>query len=58
VAQAIAQYGVGVRCATVAPGGTLVTAFNLTRRNRSPNGTLRNIPGGVTFRQPIICRFV
>ncbi len=57
-AKAIAQYGVGVKCATITPDETRVTEFNLKRMYRSPNGTIRNILDGTIFREPIICRNV
>lgn len=53
-AEAIKQYGVGVKCATITPDEARVEEFNLTRMYRSPNGTIRNILGGVIFREPII----
>ncbi|KEO51905.1 MAG: NADP-dependent isocitrate dehydrogenase [Thioclava marina] len=57
-AEAIKQYGVGVKCATITPDEARVEEFNLKRMYRSPNGTIRNILGGVIFREPIICRNV
>ncbi|MFQ5564782.1 MAG: NADP-dependent isocitrate dehydrogenase [Paracoccaceae bacterium] len=54
-AHAIKQYGVGVKCATITPDEARVEEFGLKRMYRSPNGTIRNILGGVIFRQPIIC---
>jgi len=57
-ANAIRKYGVGVKCATITPDEQRVEEFGLKRMYRSPNGTLRNIIGGVIFRQPIICRNV
>lgn len=54
-ANAIKQYGVGVKCATITPDEQRVEEFNLKRMYRSPNGTIRNILGGVIFREPIIC---
>jgi isocitrate dehydrogenase len=54
-AHAIAKHGVGVKCATITPDEQRVEEFGLKRMYRSPNGTLRNILGGVIFRQPIIC---
>jgi isocitrate dehydrogenase len=57
-ANAIKQYGVGVKCATITPDEQRVEEFGLKRMYRSPNGTLRNILGGVIFRQPIICQNV
>jgi isocitrate dehydrogenase len=57
-AHAIAQYGVGVKCATITPDEARVMEFNLRRMYRSPNGTLRNILDGTIFREPIICKNV
>jgi isocitrate dehydrogenase len=57
-ANAIAQYGVGVKCATITPDEARVTEFGLKRMYRSPNGTLRNILDGTIFREPIICKNV
>jgi isocitrate dehydrogenase len=57
-ANAIRQYGVGVKCATITPDETRVREFNLKRMWRSPNGTIRNILDGTIFREPIICRNV
>jgi isocitrate dehydrogenase len=57
-AEAIKRYGVGVKCATITPDEDRVEEFGLKRMYRSPNGTIRNILGGVIFRQPIICRNV
>jgi isocitrate dehydrogenase len=54
-AQAIKQYGVGVKCATITPDEARVEEFNLKQMWKSPNGTIRNILGGTVFRQPIIC---
>ena len=54
-AEAIKKYGVGVKCATITPDEQRVEEFNLKRMYRSPNGTIRNILGGVIFREPIIC---
>ncbi|AKG44793.1 NADP-dependent isocitrate dehydrogenase [Streptomyces sp. JH002] len=53
-AEAIKQYGVGVKCATITPDEARVEEFGLKRMYRSPNGTIRNILGGVIFREPII----
>src|SRR5205809_7587404 len=53
-ANAIRRYGVGVKCATITPDETRVTEFGLKRMYRSPNGTIRNILGGVIFREPIV----
>jgi isocitrate dehydrogenase len=57
-AHAIQKYGVGVKCATITPDEDRVEEFGLKQMWRSPNGTLRNIIGGVIFRQPIICQNV
>lgn len=57
-AEAIKQYGVGVKCATITPDEARMEEFNLKRMYRSPNGTIRNIVGGTIFRQPIICKNV
>ncbi len=57
-ANAIKQYGVGVKCATITPDEARVEEFGLKRMYRSPNGTIRNILGGVIFREPIICKNV
>ena len=57
-AEAIKQYGVGVKCATITPDEARVEEFGLKQMWKSPNGTIRNILGGVIFRQPIICRNV
>ncbi|MFK7764067.1 MAG: NADP-dependent isocitrate dehydrogenase [Roseobacter sp.] len=57
-AHAIKQHGVGVKCATITPDEARVEEFGLKKMWRSPNGTIRNILGGVIFRQPIICRNV
>ncbi len=54
-ANAIKQYGVGVKCATITPDEARVTEFGLKRMWRSPNGTIRNILDGTIFREPIIC---
>ncbi|WP_129260366.1 NADP-dependent isocitrate dehydrogenase [Streptomyces sp. M3] len=53
-ANAIKEYGVGVKCATITPDEARVEEFGLKAMYRSPNGTLRNILGGVIFREPII----
>jgi isocitrate dehydrogenase len=53
-AHAIKQYGVGVKCATITPDEARVEEFDLGRMYRSPNGTIRNILGGVIFREPIV----
>ena len=57
-ANAIKEYGVGVKCATITPDEARVEEFSLSRMYRSPNGTIRNILGGVIFREPIICKNV
>ena len=57
-AEAIKRHGVGVKCATITPDEARVKEFNLKKMWKSPNGTIRNILGGVIFRQPIICRNV
>lgn len=57
-ANAIKQYGVGVKCATITPDEQRVEEFGLKEMWRSPNGTIRNILGGTIFRQPIICKNV
>ena len=54
-AHAIKKYGVGVKCATITPDEDRVEEFDLKQMWRSPNGTIRNILGGVIFRAPIIC---
>jgi isocitrate dehydrogenase len=53
-AEAIKQYGVGVKCATITPDEARVEEFGLKQMYRSPNGTIRNILGGVIFREPIV----
>lgn len=53
-ANAIKQYGVGVKCATITPDEQRVEEFNLKEMWKSPNGTIRNILGGVVFREPIV----
>ncbi|MGC1470824.1 MAG: NADP-dependent isocitrate dehydrogenase [Sphingorhabdus sp.] len=53
-ANAIKQYGVGVKCATITPDEARVEEFNLKKMWKSPNGTIRNILGGVVFREPIV----
>src|SRR3546814_4787227 len=50
---AIKKYGVGVKCATITPDEARVEEFNLKKMWKSPNGTIRNILGGVVFREPI-----
>ncbi len=57
-ANAIKKWGVGVKCATITPDEARVEEFNLKEMWKSPNGTIRNILGGVIFREPIICRNV
>ncbi|TGN68494.1 NADP-dependent isocitrate dehydrogenase [Paracoccus liaowanqingii] len=57
-AEAIKRHGVGVKCATITPDEQRVEEFGLKKMWRSPNGTIRNILGGVIFREPIICRNV
>ena len=57
-AEAIRKYGVGVKCATITPDEARVEEFGLKKMWRSPNGTIRNILGGVIFREPIICKNV
>jgi isocitrate dehydrogenase len=57
-AEAIKKVGVGVKCATITPDEARVKEFNLKEMYRSPNGTIRNILGGVIFREPIICKNV
>ena len=57
-AEAIKKYGVGVKCATITPDEARVTEFKLKKMWKSPNGTIRNILGGVIFREPIICQNV
>jgi isocitrate dehydrogenase len=57
-AEAIKKHGVGVKCATITPDEARVKEFGLKKMYRSPNGTIRNIIGGVIFREPIICRNV
>lgn len=57
-AEAIKKYGVGVKCATITPDEQRVEEFGLKQMWRSPNGTIRNILGGVIFRAPIICQNV
>ncbi|MGA0599412.1 NADP-dependent isocitrate dehydrogenase [Caulobacter sp. KR2-114] len=57
-AEAIKKWGVGVKCATITPDEARVKEFNLKKMWKSPNGTIRNILGGVVFREPIICKNV
>ena len=54
-ANAIAKYGVGVKCATITPDEARVKEFDLKKMWKSPNGTIRNILGGTIFREPIVC---
>ena len=53
-AEAIKRYGVGVKCATITPDEARVAEFGLKEMYKSPNGTIRNILGGVIFREPIV----
>jgi isocitrate dehydrogenase len=53
-AEAILKYGVGIKCATITPDEARVEEFGLKKMWRSPNGTIRNILGGVVFREPIV----
>jgi len=57
-ANAIKQYGVGVKCATITPDEARVEEFKLKQMWKSPNGTIRNILDGTIFREPIICKNV
>ncbi|MBD8555808.1 NADP-dependent isocitrate dehydrogenase [Rhizobium sp. CFBP 8762] len=57
-ANAIKKHGVGVKCATITPDEARVEEFKLKKMWKSPNGTIRNILGGVIFREPIICENV
>jgi len=57
-AEAIQRLGVGIKCATITPDEARVKEFGLKQMWRSPNGTIRNILGGVIFREPIICKNV
>jgi isocitrate dehydrogenase len=57
-AHAIQKHGVGVKCATITPDEARVEEFKLKKMWKSPNGTIRNILGGVIFREPIICKNV
>ena len=54
-ANAIKEYNVGIKCATITPDEDRVVEFDLKKMWRSPNGTIRNILGGTVFREPIIC---
>lgn len=55
-ANAIKKHGVGVKCATITPDEARVEEFGLKEMWKSPNGTIRNILGGVVFREPIVCK--
>ncbi|EMS35845.1 NADP-dependent isocitrate dehydrogenase [Candidatus Liberibacter americanus] len=57
-ANAIKKYGVGIKCATITADKNRVKEFNLKEMWKSPNGTIRNIIGGIIFREPIICKNV
>jgi isocitrate dehydrogenase len=57
-ANAIKKHGVGIKCATITPDEARVEEFGLKKMWRSPNGTIRNILGGVIFREPIIMKNV
>src|ERR1700752_4971689 len=57
-ANATKRHGVAVKCATITPDEARVKEFNLKEMWKSPNGTIRNILGGVIFREPIICKNV
>jgi isocitrate dehydrogenase len=57
-ANAIKKHGVGIKCATITPDEARVAEFGLKKMWKSPNGTIRNILGGVVFREPIICQNV
>ncbi len=57
-AEAIKRHGVGIKCATITPDEARVKEFHLKKMWKSPNGTIRNILGGVVFREPILCRNV
>jgi len=57
-ANAINKHGVGVKCATITPDEARVKEFGLKKMWKSPNGTIRNILGGVIFREPILCKNV
>ena len=57
-AHAIKKHGVGIKCATITPDEARVEEFKLKEMWKSPNGTIRNILGGVIFREPIICKNV
>jgi len=55
-ANAIKEYGVGIKCATITPDEARVEEFGLKEMWKSPNGTIRNILGGTVFREPIVCK--
>ena len=57
-AEAIKRHGVGIKCATITPDEARVEEFKLKKMWKSPNGTIRNILGGVVFREPILCKNV
>jgi isocitrate dehydrogenase len=57
-ANAIKQYGVGIKCATITPDEQRVQEFNLKQMWKSPNGTIRNVLDGTVFREPIVCQNV
>src|ERR1041384_1265790 len=57
-ANAIKEFGIGVKCATITPDEARVEEFKLKKMWKSPNGTIRNILGGVVFREPIIMKNV
>ena len=57
-AEAIKQYNVGIKCATITPDEARVKEFNLKQMWKSPNGTIRNILDGTVFREPIVCKNV
>ena len=57
-AEAIKRHGVGIKCATITPDEARVEEFHLKKMWKSPNGTIRNILGGVVFREPILCKNV
>ena len=57
-AEAIKRHGVGIKCATITPDEARVKEFGLKKMWKSPNGTIRNILGGVVFREPILCKNV
>src|SRR5258708_17902443 len=55
-ANAVKQYGVGIKCATITPDEARVKEFNLKQMWKSPNGTIRNILDGTVFREPIVIK--